>query len=110
RAGSVTVGKKVETETATVSVPVEKERVIIERTTPTDATVVTPGTTAFNEGEVARIEVYEESADIEKQAFVREEVSVRKEVERDIVSAKETVRREELELETEGEALIDSDS
>ena len=108
--GTVTIGKKVETETATVSVPVEKERVVIERTTPTDATVVTPGEATFETGEVARMEVYEESADIEKQAFVREEVSVRKEVKREIVSGKETIRREELELETDGEAVVRRDS
>lgn len=106
RTGTVTVGKRVETETATVSVPVEKERIILERNSPTDAIPVTPGETAFNEGEVARVEVYEESADIEKQAFVREEISVRKEVEKDTVSAKETIRREELDVETEGDAVI----
>lgn len=109
-AGTVTVGKKVETETATVAVPVEKERIVVERSNPTDYKAVTPGATAFNEGEVARMEVYEETADIEKQAFVREEVSVRKEVERDTVSAKETVRREELDIETDGKAVIDRDS
>lgn len=109
RAGTVTVGKRVETETASVSVPVEKERVIIERTTPTEATAINPGEASFETGEVARIEVYEESADIEKQAFVREEVSVRKEVDREVVSERETIRREELELETEGEAVIDRD-
>ncbi|WP_019509595.1 DUF2382 domain-containing protein [Pleurocapsa sp. PCC 7319] len=109
RTGTVTVGKKVETETATVSVPIEKEKIIIERSNPTDSTAVTPGATAFNEGEVARVEVYEESAEIEKQAFVREEVSVRKEVEKDTVSARETIRREELDIETDGEGLIDND-
>ncbi len=106
RAGTVTIGKKVETETATVSVPVAKERVVIERKSSTGTTAVTPGETAFNEGEVARVEVYEESADIEKQAFVREEVSVRKEVEKDTVSARETIRREELDIETDDESLI----
>jgi len=107
RAGSVTVGKRIETETASVSVPVERERVVIERTTPTDSSVVTPGTANFNEGEVARVEVYEETADIEKQAFVREEVSIRKEVEKDTVSARETIRREELDVETDGDAIIE---
>ncbi len=109
RAGTVTIGKKVETETASVSVPIEKERVVIERTTSTDTTAVTPGEAAFGAGEVARVEVYEETADIEKQAFVREEVSVRKEVEKDTVSAKETIRREELEVETDNEAIVDRD-
>ncbi|MCC0176830.1 DUF2382 domain-containing protein [Waterburya agarophytonicola K14] len=107
-AGAVTIGKRVETETATVSVPIEKERLIVERTTPTDTTAVTPGEASFNAGEVARVEMYEETADIEKQAFVREEVSIRKEVEKDVVSAKETIRREELDVETDGDAVVNN--
>ncbi|GAB4243131.1 MAG: hypothetical protein Kow0049_32610 [Stanieria sp.] len=107
RTGSVAVGKRVETKTAEVSVPIEKERVVIERHSPTESVPVTPGETAFQEGEVARVEVYEESADIEKQAFVREEVSIRKEVEQDTVTAHETVRREELELDADGNPIIE---
>lgn len=109
RAGTVSVGKRVETESATVSVPVEKERVVVERTTPTGTNVVAPGEAGFNSGEVARIDVYEETADIKKQAFVREEVQVRKEVEKDVVSTRETVRREELDVETDGDGLIEKD-
>lgn len=107
-AGAVTVGKKVATETATVSVPVEQEKVIIERNNPTDTNAVTLEEATFNEGEVVRVEVYKESADIEKQAFVREEVSVRKELERDTVFAEETIRREELDIKTDGEAVVNS--
>ena len=106
RIGVATIGKRVETETATVSVPVEKEKVVIERNNITNARAVAPGEATFNDGEVASFEVYEESVDIEKKVFVREEVSVRKEVERNTVSAQETVRREELEVATEGEAVV----
>jgi len=101
KAGEVAVGKHVETETARVSVPVEKERVIVERVTPADAgKAVAPGEASFAEGEVARMEVYEEGADIRKEAFVREEVKVKKEIERDTVEAKETIRREELDIDS----------
>jgi uncharacterized protein (TIGR02271 family) len=80
-------------------VPVEKERVVIERTTLENAgTVVPPGANVFREGEVAHMEVYEETADIQKKAFVREEVQVRKEVEHDTVNAEEQIRREELDV------------
>lgn len=106
RAGAVSIGKRVETETQSVSVPVEKERIVIERTAAAEGTVVAPGEATFADGEVARVEVYEESANIEKQAFVREEVSVRKEVEQETVTARETIRREELEVETDGDATI----
>ena len=109
KTGEVAVGKRVETETAQVSVPVEKERVIIERTNPTNPTEVTPGEASFREGEVARMEIYEETADIQKQAFVREEVNIRKEVERDTVEANETLRREELDIDTEGNPTIHRD-
>ncbi|HEY9668830.1 MAG TPA: DUF2382 domain-containing protein [Coleofasciculaceae cyanobacterium] len=106
KTGEVAIGKHIETETAQVSVPVEKERVIIERTTPTGEREVTPGATDFREGEVARMEVYEETADIRKQAFVREEVTIRKEVERDTVDATETIRREELDVDVDGNPVI----
>ena len=106
KAGEVAVGKRVETETASVAIPVEKERVIIERTNPTDTSPVAPGTADFREGEVARVEVYEEQANVGKEAFVREEVEVRKEVERETVQASETVRREELDVDVEGRPNI----
>ena len=106
KAGEVAIGKRVETETASVAVPIEKERVIIERTNPTDTTPVTPGTADFREGEVARVEVYEEQANVGKQAFVREEVEVRKEVERETVTSQEQVRREELDVDVEGRPNI----
>lgn len=106
KTGEVAVGKHIETETARVSVPIEKERVIIERSNPTDTREVTPGEVDFREGEVARMEVYEETADIQKKAFVREEVSIRKEVERDTVDATETIRREELDIDVDGKPMI----
>lgn len=105
KAGEVTIGKRVETETAEVAIPIEKERIVVERRDAIDGTAVNPGTVDFSEGEIARMEVYEESADLEKQAFVREEVSIRKEVESDTVEARETVRREELEVEADGDVI-----
>ncbi|MDV2994621.1 MAG: hypothetical protein N4J56_004275 [Chroococcidiopsis sp. SAG 2025] len=56
KAGEVSIGKHVEAETQRVSVPVEKERVVIERTTPDNAgKPVAPGDAAFREGEVAHM-------------------------------------------------------
>ncbi len=106
KAGEVSVGKTVETETARVAVPIEKERVVIERTTPTNGKVVAPGTVDFSGKEVARMDIYEESADINKEAFVREEVKVHKEVERETVEAQETLRREELDIDVDGNPTI----
>lgn len=107
KAGEVAVGKRVETETQHVSVPVEKERVVVERVNPTSSEVsATVGTDAFNEGEVVRMEVYEETPEIRKEAFVREEVRVRKEVDREVVEADETIRREQLDINKEGNPNI----
>ncbi|GAA6620029.1 DUF2382 domain-containing protein [Scytonema sp. NUACC26] len=103
KAGEVTIGKHIETETARVAVPIEKERVVVERVTPTDAgRPVAPGEANFREGEVARLEIYEETPDIRKEAVVREEVRVKKVVDKDTVEQQETVRREELDVNAPG--------
>jgi len=108
KAGEVAVGKHVETETARVAVPVEKERVVVERVTPTDAGTPAPASAhAFQDAEVARMEVYEETPDIHKEAVVREEVKIHKEVERDTVMAQEQVRREELDIDSEGRPIVE---
>ena len=106
--GEVVVAKHVETETARVSLPVEKERVVIERTTPANAgAIASPSKFDFQEGEVARVKVYEETANVHKEAFVREEVKISKEVERKTVEAEETIRREELDVDTKGRRILD---
>jgi uncharacterized protein (TIGR02271 family) len=108
KTGEVAIGKHIETETERVSVPLEKERVVIERVAATDtATAVSPNETAFTEGELARIELYEETPEIHKEAFVREEVRVKKVVDRETFNAEETVRREELDIDTQGSPVMD---
>jgi uncharacterized protein (TIGR02271 family) len=110
KTGEVVVGKHVETEQANVSVPVEKERVVVERGTPTNAgRAVDPDTDAFKEGEAVRMDVYEETPDIRKEAYVREEVNVRKEVDRDTVEANETIRKEQLDIDKEGRVVDGTD-
>lgn len=100
--GEVAIGKRVETETVRVSVPVEKERIVIERRIPADAgRVVSDGEASFRSGEVVRIKVCEQITDIRKQTFVREVVTVKKEVERHTVDLEATLRREELEVKTD---------
>ncbi|MHC0067714.1 DUF2382 domain-containing protein [Nostoc sp. UIC 10890] len=106
KAGEVSIGKHVENQTARVSVPVEKERVIIERTTPNEGgRTVSPAEANFREGEVTRMDIYEETPDIQKEAVLREEVKIKKVVEQDTVEAESTVRREELDVNTNDERL-----
>lgn len=100
KVGEVTVSKRVVTETAEASVPVQKEKIVIEFTPATGTAVV--GGTDFNETEVARLEVHEETANIRKETVSRGEVTVRKEVVEDTVTAQETLRREEVDVAREG--------
>ena len=106
KTGEVAIGKHIETETERVSVPLEKERVVIERVATDTTTAVSPTETAFQEGELARIELYEETPEIHKEAFVREEVRVKKVVDRETFNAEETVRREELDIDTQGSPVM----
>jgi len=74
-----------------------KERVVIERVTPTDAgRAVAPG--CLPGREVAHVEIYEGWHS--QEAFVREEVKVTKVVEQETVEAQETLRREELDVDS----------
>ena len=107
KAGEVAIGKHIETEVAHTSIPIEKERVVVERTPGGMETGVTPGANAF-QGETARIEVYEETPVIRKEAFVREEVSIRKEVDRTTVDREETLRREEINVYVQGHPAVDA--
>jgi uncharacterized protein (TIGR02271 family) len=101
KVGEVQVGKHVETENQEISEPIQKERVVVERR---DASGRTPvgDQRRFEDQEVARMDVYEDEVDIEKQPFVREEVSVRKETDQETVRAREKVRHEELDIDTKG--------
>lgn len=108
KAGEVSIGKHIETQTQKVSVPVEKERVVIERMTPDNAgKAVSPSEATFREGEVAHMDLYEEQPDIRKEAVLREEVKIRKEVEQEVVSTQEQVRKEELDIDSQGFPVVD---
>lgn len=107
KTGEVAIGKRVETVTERVAVPLEKERLVIEHL-PAQGQV-TPGADAFQEAEV-RVELFEETPEIRKQVVVREEVTIRKEVEQQTVDAAETLRREELAVETHGDSVVKTES
>lgn len=106
KTGEVVVGKQVQAKQAHVSVPVERERVVVERV-PGSNQPVGAVNDAFNDAEVARVEVYEETPDVHKEAFVREEVQVRKVTERENVEVNEELRREELDIDSSGNPIVD---
>ncbi|MCU0537340.1 MAG: DUF2382 domain-containing protein [Hydrococcus sp. Prado102] len=106
--GEVVLGKTVVAEAAFVSVPVEKERIIIKHKEPRELKQsVAFDETAFYQGEVTRMKVFEETAEISKEVFLADEVTITKEVESNLVTAEEILRREKLELYSEGNAIIE---
>lgn len=102
KTGEVTVTKRIETEPAEASVGVQKEKIVIEIESVVGTTRVNTPDGSFQDGEVAQMDVYEERADIRKEPVIRQEVNIRKEVEQDVVTAQETLRREELDIQQEG--------
>jgi uncharacterized protein (TIGR02271 family) len=108
KTGEAVISKRVETETASASVAVDKERIVVERI-PVDAgTVVTPTEANFQAGEVARMDVYAEVPEFHKEAFVREEVRVSKVVDHETATAEEKLRREELDVSNVDRPIDDS--
>ncbi len=109
KAGEAVVSKRVETETARASVGIEKERIVVERVPANGETPIAPGEANFQEGEVSRLDVYEEVPEFHKEAFVREEVRVNKVVDQETASAEEQLRREELDVkDAEGRPVSES--
>ena len=108
KTGEVAIGKHTESETTRVSMPIEKEQIVIERVPTSDETLATDDVDAFQNNETVRMEVYEDTPDIHKEAFLREEVSIRKEVTQETINAEENLRREELDIDTQGHPTIDN--
>jgi uncharacterized protein (TIGR02271 family) len=108
KTGEAVISKRVETETARASVPIDKERIVVERMPVNSGTVISPGEANFQEGEVSRVEVYEEVPEFRKEAFVREEVRVSKVVDQETATSEESLRREELDVDVEGRPRVDN--
>ena len=107
--GEVGIGKHIETETKQVSMPIEKERVVIV-SVPVNGELATTATgdPFHHQEESVRVEVFEETPTIRKEAFVREEVGISKEMTQEIVNTEETLRREELDVDSQGRPIVDN--
>ncbi|AUC59763.1 DUF2382 domain protein [Cyanobacterium sp. HL-69] len=108
--GEVEIGKRVEVETANVAVPLTKERLVIVTVPPSSEKVSTDNIDAFHNSDTVRVEVYEDTPTIHKETFVREEVTIGKEVTQETVNAEENLRREELDVDTQGNPFMDNSS
>ncbi len=102
--GSVHLGKDVVEEERSVNVPVTREEVYVDRQPvdrrPADRPI------SDTEDETIRVPIREERVDVEKQPVVYEEVGVGKRVTQETRQVDDTVRREELRVENEGDAEV----
>jgi uncharacterized protein (TIGR02271 family) len=100
RTGDVKVRKEVHTDHKTVTVPVEREEIVIERRP------ASGHATGDVKAEEIRIPVKEEQVHVSKETVVKEEVRVGKRKVHDTEEVSDDVRREELVVETEGKAKV----
>jgi uncharacterized protein (TIGR02271 family) len=100
KAGEVGVRKEVTTEQETISVPVTKEQVRVERVPASREAA--PGEAAFTEESVT-VPIYEEEVEVRKRPVVREEIRVSKSAEEEQLYAEEETRKEKAEIEKEGD-------
>ena len=107
--GSVEVSKRVETREEQVNVDLDREEVVIERRVVTDAQPVV-GAVLGAMNETVRVDLEAERADVSKQAYVTEEVSVGKREVTETQSFTETVGKEVLEVNKTGEVNLDADT
>ena len=106
KTGNVTVSKKIVTDVDQANVPIQKEKIVIEIESVQGETRVNVPDDSFQDGEKTRIDVYEEQADIRKEPVVYQEVNIRKEIETDTVTAREKLRREELDVHKDGDVPL----
>jgi len=98
--GEVEVRKEVITEHKTVTVPVEREEVVIQRR------AVNGGVAGDIKAEEIRIPVKEEKVTVSKQAVVKEEVTVGKQKVHETETVGADLRKEELKVEEKGDVKV----
>ncbi len=101
KTGSVEVRKEVHTEHKTITVPVQREEIVIERHTVNES-----GRAGDIKAEEIRIPTKEERITVGKETVVKEEVTVGKRTVQGTETVSGDVRSEELIVETEGKAKI----
>jgi len=110
QAGSVQVGKKVETRTENVNVALQHEEVVIERHMVSDPRPVDGTVTLGAASQTINVDLEAERANVSKQAFVTEEVEVGKRTQTEEKTFSDTVGREVLDVTKTGEVEIRNDS
>lgn len=102
--GEVNVRKEVHTEHKTIDVPVTREEVVVERR-PVSGQTASAADMGSAHQEI-RVPVKEEHVHVEKTPVVKEEVSVSKRKVQDTERVSETLRKEDIKVETQGNADV----
>ena len=102
--GEVDIHKRTVTETKTVDIPVEHEEVVIERHQVKDGETVGNMDSDFED---IHIPISEEQIEITKKPVVSEEVTIHKEKKHETKHVSEEVKREELDVDTEGDVHVE---
>jgi len=110
QAGSVQVGKKVETRTENVNVALQRDEVVIERHVVSDPRPVDGNVTLGADSQTINVELEAERANVTKQAFVTEEVEVGKRTQTEEKTYSDTVGREVLDVTKTGEVEVRGDT
>ena len=106
QAGEIRLRKDVVTENQTINVPVTREGVIVERVPAQEAGRRPASGRPIGEGEEIRIPVSEERVTVSKEPVVTGEVRVQKQAVQDTQQVSDTVRREEVRVENEGNVSV----
>jgi uncharacterized protein (TIGR02271 family) len=103
QAGEVNLHKEVVSEQKTINVPVTHEEVVIEQHPVTGGQV---DNTPIGEGETIRVPVTEEKVNVSKDTVVTGEVAIGKREVQQTQQVRDTVKREEVQVNQEGDAPI----
>ena len=107
--GEVEIRKEVVSEQKTMDVPVTREEVVVERHPVDPKTADRYDAGEIGQDETLRVPVREERVEVEKRPVVTEEISVGKRQVQDTERVSDTVRREEVRLEEEGDVDVRGD-
>ncbi|GAC1648843.1 MAG: hypothetical protein NVS9B15_07820 [Acidobacteriaceae bacterium] len=107
QSGEARLRKEVITEQQNITVPVEREELVIERN-PVNEGQVAAGSQIGTDREI-RIPLSEERVNVNKQPVVREEVTIGKKTVQEERNVSDSVRREELRVENDVENRRDED-
>lgn len=108
KTGEVKISKVVVTDVSQENIPITREKVVIEiESIYSGQTRVDFGEAKVSADGTVRMGIYEEQTEVCRRIVPYQNISVRKEAVRDVVSTQQVVRKEELDVRTEGNPEVE---